>query len=153
MRRGYFLSMTAAAFAVLLASCTPQVATHGHVPNPDALTQIEPGVHTREDVFRLLGTPTAVGTLDNARWYYLTRVTENIAFYDPELVGQTVFVIEFDTRGVVTDLYDYDAQENDEIDMVDRETPTQGHDMSFFEQLFGDLGRFGREGGVPSGRK
>lgn len=156
MSRSPFLRI--AAFALLLgaAACTPRIDTQGHYPDPDALARIQPGLQSKEEVSALLGTPTTVGTLDPNRWYYVTRITENISFYDPKLMEEKVVVIRFDDNGRVASLDAYDVDKESEIELVGRETPTQGKDLSFFEQVFGNLGRYTRApgsqgGGGPSG--
>lgn len=156
MSRSPFLRI--AAFVLLLgaAACTPRIDTQGHYPDPDALARIQPGLQSKEEVSALLGTPTTVGTLDPNRWYYVTRITENVSFYDPKLMEEKVVVIRFDDNGRVASVDDYDVDEESTIEFVERETPTQGKDLSFFEQVFGNLGRYGRApgnqgGGGPSG--
>ena len=127
--------------AVLLAGCEPIVHQQGHVSDPEALAEIKPGVQTREDVARLLGTPSSVGTFDDARWYYISRRTETTAFYAPELVDQSVTVIAFDGTGVVAEVAPLSIEEARAIEPVGEESPTRGRDLSFFEQIFGNIGR------------
>lgn len=141
------------ALTALLLACSPRIDTHGQIPDPDALAEITPGVQTREQVRQLLGTPTGTGTLNDRRWYYLTRVTESISFYDSDLIGQDVLIIEFDDSGVVSEIYRYSVTEEHDIDIVERETPTQGKDLGILEQLFGDIGRYSGPGGRPAGRR
>ena len=128
------------------AGCSPGRDVHGHVRDPEALTEIRPGVQTRDQVADLLGTPSAVATFDDARWYYITRRTETVAFYDPDLVSQHIVVIAFDEGGVVTEVTSFAAEDAREIDPVDDESPTRGRTLSLLEQLFGNLGRPARLG-------
>ena len=46
--------------------CTPTVTTHGHPLDQDQLAQIKPGVTSREEVTRLLGSPSTIGTFDRS---------------------------------------------------------------------------------------
>ena len=127
--------------AVLLAGCTPQVHQQGHVADPEALAEIKPGVQTREEVARLLGTPSAVGTFDDARWYYISRRSETTAFYAPELVDQNVTVIAFDENGVVAEITSLTLADARAIGHVEDETPTRGRELGLLEQFFGNIGR------------
>ena len=127
--------------AVLLAGCTPQVHQQGHVADPEALAEIKPGVQTREEVARLLGTPSAVGTFDDARWYYISRRSETTAFHAPELVDQNVTVIAFDENGVVAGITSLSLAEARAIAHVEDETPTRGRELGLLEQFFGNIGR------------
>ena len=139
--RGPRLLLCCALAAALLAGCAPQVHMQGHVSDPDALAAIEPGVQTRADVALLLGTPSAVATFDDARWYYITRRTETTAFYDPELIEQQIVVVTFDESGVVADVSSFAAEQARAIEPVDEESPTRGSTPGMFEQFFGNLGR------------
>lgn len=127
--------------AALLAGCTPQVHQQGHVRDPEALAEIKPGVQTRTDVARLLGTPSAVGTFDDQRWYYISRRTETEAFNAPELVDQSVIVIAFDESGVVAEVSSVSTEEARAVVPAEEETATRGRDIGLLEQLFGNIGR------------
>ena len=127
--------------ALLLAGCEPIVHQQGHVSDPDALAEIEPGVQTREDVARLLGTPSSVGTFDDARWYYISRRTETTAFYEPDLIDQRVTVIAFDENGLVAEVTSLSLADARAIEPVEEESPTRGRELGIFEQLFGNIGR------------
>ena len=129
------------AVAVAAAGCAPRIDVHGHIGDPDALDGIRPGVQTQDQVAELLGTPTVVATFDDARWYYVTRRTETVAFYDPALLSQRVVVIAFDEGGVVESVDSFAAEEARAIDPVDDETPTRGRSFGFLEQLLGNIGR------------
>ena len=127
--------------AALLAGCTAQVHQQGHVRDPEALAEIKPGVQTREEVARLLGTPSAVGTFDDTHWYYISRRSETTAFYAPELVDQAVTVIAFDENGVVAEISSLSLAEARAIELEEAETPTRGRDLGLLEQFFGNIGR------------
>ena len=127
--------------AAILAGCTPQVHQQGHVRDPEALAEIKPGVQTREEVARLLGTPSTVGTFDDTHWYYISRRSETTAFYKPELVDQNVTVIAFDESGVVAEITSVTLAEARAIEPVDEESPTHGRELGLLEQFFGNIGR------------
>ena len=127
--------------AALLAVCAPQVHQQGHIADPDALAEIEPGVQTRAEVARLLGTPSAVGTFEDTHWYYITRRAETTAFYAPELVDQNITVIAFDENGVVAEISTVTLAEARAIEFAEQETPTRGRELTLLEQLFGNIGR------------
>ena len=140
-RRARNMVLGCALAAVLLAGCEPIVHQQGHVRDAAVLAQIEPGVQTREDVARLLGTPSAVGTFDDKRWYYISRRTETEAFYAPELVDQDITEIAFDENGVVAEVTSLSLADARAIEPVEEESPTRGRELSFFEQIFGNIGR------------
>ena len=126
--------------ALAIAGCAPAVDMRGHVPNPEALALIKPGQQTRDQVLDMLGSPTAIGTFEDSRWYYITRRTEQLAFYDPDLIEAKVVVVEFDTAGFVKEVAQLSNDEARDIDPVDRTTPTKGRQLGFFQQLLGNIG-------------
>ena len=126
--------------ALAISSCAPAVDLRGHVPNPEALALIKPGQQTRDQVFDLLGSPSAIGTFEDSRWYYITRKTEQLAFYDAELIDAKIVMVEFDTAGFVKEVARLSNDEAREIDPVGRTTPTKGRKPNFFQQLLGNLG-------------
>lgn len=126
--------------ALSAAACSPEVNLRGHVPDPEALAEIKPGVQTRDEVAEILGSPTAVATFDDQHWYYMTRKTEDVAFYSSDVIEQQIFMVEFDDGGFVKQVAWLDPNQAREIDPVDRETPTKGRKLNVLEQFFGNLG-------------
>jgi outer membrane protein assembly factor BamE (lipoprotein component of BamABCDE complex) len=138
-----FGAMPMAALAALsIASCTSSVSTHGHRLDAAALAQIEPGQSSQGDVIQLLGSPSSLATFDDRTWYYVSQRTERHSFYYNTVVAQDVVAIVFDDQGTVSRIDRHDLNGAREIDMVDRETPTSGNEMSVLEQFLGNIGRF-----------
>lgn len=140
----------ALALTVLLAACTTFVDQRGNLPEEDRLAQIQPGVTTREQVQQLLGTPSSTSTFDDSTWYYISMKTEQWAFLAPTTVDQKVVAIEFDQNGLVRDIQQRGLADANEVAMVERATPTPGKTLGFFEQLFGNIGRFNTPQALPS---
>ena len=139
--RGKRALLGCALAAALVAGCTPIVHQQGHVSDSEALAEIKPGVQTRAEVARLLGTPSAVGTFEDQHWYYISRRTETEAFNAPELVDQSVIVIAFDESGVVAEVTSVSTEEARAVVPIDEETATRGRELGLLEQLFGNIGR------------
>jgi outer membrane protein assembly factor BamE (lipoprotein component of BamABCDE complex) len=139
------LSSAAAGLALLgLASCSPPVETRGNIPDAVVIGEIKPGVHTKDQVSQLLGTPSSVATFDKNTWYYLGRKTESVAFFKPETIEAQTVVIRFDDKGVVSEIRRLDRESGREIDVVERETPTRGKELNFVRAILGSMGFLGR---------
>lgn len=134
--------ITAAAVASTLVACSPTVATHGHRLDDEVLAQIQPGVTPREQVARLLGSPSSLSTFDDSAWYYVSQRTERKSFYQEEVVAQEVVTIRFDQQGTVDEVIRADLADAREIEVVERQTPTAGNELSVLEQFIGNVGRF-----------
>lgn len=135
--------MRLALLAVLgLGACTSQISTHGHRLDAAALAQVEPGQSSQQDVIQLLGSPSSLATFDDHTWYYVSQRTESHTFYYRTVVAQDVVAIVFDDQGMVNRIDRHDLNGAQEIDLVSRETPTAGNELSVLEQLLGNIGRF-----------
>ena len=127
--------------ATSLMACTPTIANRGNMVEEEKLAEIKTGESSREDVARILGTPTQVSTFDENTWYYFGRSTKQYAFLDPEVVAQQALEIYFDDTGIVSQIKKLDPTEAQEIAPVARRTPTYGHETTILEQLVGNLGK------------
>jgi outer membrane protein assembly factor BamE (lipoprotein component of BamABCDE complex) len=139
--------MTAAALAMLVAACSPMVAKHGHRLEASDLERVRPGVTSREEVQRLLGSPSAVATFDANRWYYISQRTEQLTFYQKDIVAQDVVAITFDERGIVSDVETRDIQQANAVTPDPDKTRTLGNELTVVEQLIGNIGRFNSASG------
>ncbi|MBP2230363.1 outer membrane protein assembly factor BamE [Azospirillum agricola] len=127
---------------LVAAGCSPVVATRGNLTDPELVAELQPGQSRRDDVAAVLGTPTSVGTFDPNVWYYIGQKTEKTAFFQPEVVDRRVVIVRFDEAGTVREIRKLDQSNGQDIEMVDRSTPTAGREMGFLEQMMGNVGRF-----------
>jgi outer membrane protein assembly factor BamE (lipoprotein component of BamABCDE complex) len=132
---------------VALAGCSGTVDQRGNLPDPVKLAEIEPGVTTKDGISQLLGTPSSVSTFNDKTWYYISRRTEQVAFFDPSVLDQEVVVVAFDDSGVVRDVARRTLADGRVIAPSERETPAPGHELTFIEQLIGNVGRFSAPAG------
>jgi len=125
-----------------LAACSPTIQQEGNVPDPDQVVQINPGIDDKNRVGQLLGSPSSVSAFQDRTWYYISRRTEQTAFFDPQVVEQEVLAITFDSKNIVQDMKVYGLENGRMVAMVDRVTPTYGNDLTIIQQVLGNLGRF-----------
>lgn len=142
-RRHPYLSLAIAALiGGATFGCAPQVRNHGHLVDAEQLRQIQPGLTDKQRVIGILGSPSSISTFDDNRWYYVSQQTERYTFYDEAITKQDVLTIHFDSRGVVTTIDEHGLELAKAVDPSDDETPTLGKDLTVFEQLIGNIGRF-----------
>jgi outer membrane protein assembly factor BamE (lipoprotein component of BamABCDE complex) len=138
-----FLPFAAVGLLTLqLGACTANVAAHGHRLDAAALAQVEPGRSSQREVVQLLGSPSSLATFDNHTWYYISQRSERRSFYQEKIVAQDVVAIHFDDQGLVSQIDRHGLDEAREIEVVDRETPTAGNELTILEQFIGNIGRF-----------
>lgn len=134
-----------AAAALVLAGCAISVDQRGKLPDPDRVAEVQPGKTTKEQVVKILGSPSSSSTFDDNTWYYISRKTKQVAFFKPEVLDQQVFVVNFDDKGVVKNLDHKTLADGAAITPAPGATPSPGREMTFLEQLIGNVGRFSGE--------
>lgn len=133
-----------------LAACEPTIATRGNILDQERMDQVAIGQSSREDVARILGTPTQVATFDENVWYYVGRNTEQYSFFTPEVIQQKAVEVRFDDSGIVTAMKTFDPALAENISPAPDKTPTYGHETTILEQLVGNLGKPGAIGSKES---
>jgi outer membrane protein assembly factor BamE (lipoprotein component of BamABCDE complex) len=142
----------AASGASAIVSCAPTVDQRGNLPNPDKMAEIHAGSTTKDEVAKILGTPSSVSVFNNDKsWYYISRRTAQTAFFEPDVLDQQVYIVNFDDQGVVKAVDHKVLEDGKEITPVARATPAPGRELSFLEQLIGNLGKFNGAGPSSGG--
>jgi outer membrane protein assembly factor BamE (lipoprotein component of BamABCDE complex) len=134
--------LAAVALSLGLAACSATVSTHGHALNADELAQIKPGVTSREEVARLLGSPSTIGTFQQERWFYISQRSEVMSFYQADVTQQDVVRIDFDGNGIVTDVRTHGLELAQAIEPDPNQTRTLGNELTAVQQILGNIGRF-----------
>jgi len=125
-----------------MTGCEFQVDSRGNAPDPKRVAAIKPGVHKRQDVEQRLGAPSTIATFDNEIWYYISGKVKSVAFFKPKLVERTILTVKFDKNGIVQKVHKIDTTKQKEIPFVKRETPTKGKELTFIQQIIGNLGKY-----------
>jgi outer membrane protein assembly factor BamE (lipoprotein component of BamABCDE complex) len=141
------LSTAAAVTAMLVAAgCSPEVNQRGDLPSPERVAEIHPGL-SKEQVVKILGTPSSMGVFNDNAWYYISRKTSRVSFFEPDVLDQQVFAIDFDNNGIVRNVGHRTLADAREIEPAPGSTPAPGRELTFLEQIIGNVGRFNKTGG------
>ena len=127
-----------------LSACDPKVAERGKQELAEAAAKIEPNVTTRSEVASMLGTPSAVGQFGDKAWYYVSQRKEGVAFFAPEVVDSHVLRLTFDGN-IVDTVKNYNQADSRNVSFNSRQTPTEGQEYGFIEQLIGNIGKFNKQ--------
>lgn len=125
-----------------LSACQHTIDDLGYVPDPDNVVRIKPGLQGRDEVREILGSPSSTSTFTDDRWYYISKKTETVAFFQPTTLDQNVLEIDFDKDGIVSEVRRYTLKDGEQVEPVARVTPSPGQKLTFIQQLLGNLGRF-----------
>ncbi len=140
----------------LLAGCArpaflaqpPQ--SRGAQVDQDALRQLVPGTSTERDAEALLGSPTLHASFDPNTWLYIGQVTRPVIAGTNMVLHQHVLTLTFDQRGILRQIATRRRKDALAAPMVARVTPSPGGSASLFQQLIGNIGRFGTGAGTNS---
>ncbi len=130
--------------SVAVSGCATRIAVRGNLPDSERLAEVVPGDMSREEVAEILGSPSSVTPFDSNMWLYISEKTETFAFMPPEVVERNVIMVHFDDKGVVKEVKKVDLSSAQDIKHVERITPTSGNEITFWDQLFNNVGRFSK---------
>jgi outer membrane protein assembly factor BamE (lipoprotein component of BamABCDE complex) len=143
-RNGKVLARFAAA-AIALAAPAGAMAeefVRGYLVDERTVNQIKPGMGP-EQVLQTLGTPSAVSTVGNKTWYYISQITRRRFQFMPEsVVDQRVTAVYFNNGMKVERVALYGIEDGKIFDFITRTTPTGGSDQSFLGQVFKGMTKF-----------
>ena len=137
------------AVSLALIGCAPVVHHHGYVFDEVELSALKRGETSMTDVTSMLGSPTVTSTVENQALYYISSRIESYLFYEPKETDRHVLALYFDENKKLTDYAEYGLKDGNIVAFVARETATSGRELSFLQQIFGNLGRV--DGGGATG--
>ena len=125
--------------AVLIGCTTNPV---GDVPSDVRVHAIKAGRHTKEDVSRLLGSPTSITLFEKESWLYIESKEQNRIFLPAKEVERKVVKITFDANGTVSKIKELTLDDGQKIAIDETITPVRGKNLSVIDELIGNFGRF-----------
>ena len=142
--------------AVMLAACGAQIDRHGHVFVDVDLNQIQSGM-SKDQVTSVLGSPDTTSTIGGDAYYYISTTQKSVAFLKPWEIDREVVAVYFDGGQKVQQVANYGLKDGIVINYYKGETPARGKDLTFLEQIFGNISnrklfkdqRPGAGGGIP----
>ena len=140
LRRPLFAVALAA--GVALAACAPVRQVSGYQAIDHVPKDMKVGVDTKSTVLDQLGSPSAQSTFDANTWYYISQLSAEVGYHKPHVTRRVIVAISFDKESEkVTKVDTYSLKDGKVLAYNDRETPTRGRELSWVEQLLGNVGR------------
>ncbi|MBM3564619.1 MAG: outer membrane protein assembly factor BamE [Alphaproteobacteria bacterium] len=143
------------AVSMSLLSCSPRIHKQGSEIDAERLAKVETGKTNRDQVLEILGSPSNSSTFGSEVWFYISQEVHATLFFRPEVHDRKVIAVAFDEGGVVSGIETFGIEDGRVVRPVDRVTPTTGHELTIFEQVLGNFGRFSKKhksqpgGGLP----
>lgn len=126
---------------LLLGACSTDYfnQTEGNMPSKDDILAIKQGM-SQSDVRKIMGSPSAVSSLDHKTWIYMNSTMKRMAFFAPEELERNIVAVEFNLDGKVERVIQIDKESGREIAFCTDETPVMGTEETFMEKYFGGVG-------------
>jgi len=136
------LAFAAAATGLLATgACMPISSYSGFQAIEARPADLKVGADTKSTVMAKLGTPSATSTFDPNTWFYISQMTDRVAFYKPRVARRDVVAVQFNKETeAVAAVNSYTLADGKVIAFNGRETPTRGREMTILEQLLGNVG-------------
>jgi len=158
-RKSALLLVTAS--ALFAGACTPMTTYSGFQVVESNPADVKVGEDPKSTVLAKLGSPSATsmteskaarpgeeigaaGALDSNLWFYMSQVTDRVAFYKPRVAKRDVVAVSFSADSdQVASVNSYTLEDGKVIAFNGRETPTRGREITILEQLLGNVGQGG----------
>lgn len=126
---------------LLLTACSTDYfnQTEGNMPAKEDIMAIKKGMN-QEEVRKIMGSPSAISSLDHKTWIYMNSTMKRLAFFKPEELERNIIAIEFNLDGQVERVVQLNKENGAEVSISTDETPVMGTDESFMEKYFGGVG-------------
>jgi outer membrane protein assembly factor BamE (lipoprotein component of BamABCDE complex) len=139
----HVLKLNIAAVSLLaagLTACAPTISQRGYFPDPTRTQAIAVGVDTKQTISDRLGTPTLQSAFDPDVWYYVSQTQLQVVWYQPWVTKEDVIEVRFDDQDRVASVTRLNEADMHKVEPVKRITPTRGRELTFWEQMFGNIG-------------
>ena len=125
-----------------LLACAPVIDNRGYVFDESLLPQLVAGTTSEADIITIMGSPSTVSTLNGGAYYYISSRFVTEAYRAPRETERRVLAIFLDEDKKIRDLGFYTLEDGNIVTIIARTTETQGRELTFLQQIFGNLGRF-----------
>ncbi len=98
---------------------------------------------TKNDIYEILGSPSATNFVGTEKWFYYTSEGTIFAFMDPKFTKYEILSITFDKNNNISNINLKDLK-NKDLSYNKSETTNLPSEikLSVFQELFGNIGKF-----------
>lgn len=127
---------------LLSSGCAKEHYYHGYGFQQNNIDSIKVGSSSYDQVLAELGSPTSESHFGDKTIYYINNKTEKVAFLNPKIVEQRSLAITFDSKGTVSDIYEYTLDDAQNIAFSEKRTEIRGNTLTPIEQVMTNVGKF-----------
>ena len=135
----------------LTSACATLPSQTGYRVDAPLVDSIKPGIDNKKSVELTLGRPTFEGAFTTYDWYYVSRVSRQVAFNNPKATAQVVLHVKFDAADNVVAVEQTGLEQIARISPTSDKTPTLGSKRTLLQEIFGNIGAVGTGPGGAGG--
>jgi outer membrane protein assembly factor BamE (lipoprotein component of BamABCDE complex) len=139
-----FIMLSVIAFVI--SSCSNEIENKGYVTKFSDFDKVQVG-QTKEQIASILGSPTVVSNVGEEVWIYAGSEVTKESFFKPKVKTYNAYKIKFNKNGLVEDISTKNKENMNKIAVAEETTETGGNEVTFIQQLLGNLGRYNPGGG------
>jgi outer membrane protein assembly factor BamE (lipoprotein component of BamABCDE complex) len=142
IRRAPALALAGALLgSAFLGACQPITSYQGFQAVEANPKDVKVGVDDKTTVMQHLGSPSTIAAFDPNTWFYITQISDQVAFHRPQVMRRDVVVIAFNKADdKVSAVSTYTLKDGKVIPYDKRYSPTRGRELSVLEQILGTIG-------------
>lgn len=133
-------------FCGLLTACVPEVSHHGYNFEHFDIKLIKVGQTSRNEIISQMGTPTTQADFGDKTMYYISSKTEKVVFFQPRIIEQTVIVMHFDERDILSSMTELTLDDAKRVVFSENLTEIKGNVLSPMQQIMTNIGKFNKSG-------
>ena len=135
---------------LLNLACTPIKTVSGYVPLSTDIETLVVGVSSKKDVLNRLGEPLSNYQEASDFLLYIQQEVETVAFFRPRVSERTVVKLTFDDSAILSNVEVFGTSDLKPPRLEKRITQSEGRKLTFWQQMFGNIGNFSSEQFLPS---
>ena len=139
------LASIACFMLTFINACTPIKEVSGYVPLEVQLQKLIVGKSLKRDVIEIIGEPLVRTKSQNNSLIYIQQEFETNSFFRREIKRRLVVELVFDNNSVLSEIRHLDQDSANSFVHDKTTVVAQGRKLSFWEQMFGNIGNFSSE--------
>nr|CAX83827.1 TmRNA-binding small protein A [uncultured bacterium] len=128
------------AISLLFTTCAKEENAYGWEDLEQHCKKIIVGKMNRDEVMKLLGTPTAADISLLKEWYYVQLIEEGFSIAKPKVKTHKMMRIVFNDKGLVKSATIENIKKSEKKIVTDK-TKTVGYQEGFIKDTFGRVGQ------------
>ncbi len=139
------LMICAVIISLIISACAPIEKVSGYVPLESELKKLQIGVSTKAYVVKILGEPLSYRVDASETIFYIQQKVETVAFLKPRIKKREIVELKFDKSNILSSIETSVDSVSKPFDLEEKIVISEGRQLTFWQQMFGNIGNFSSE--------